>query len=224
MKKSIVIISYLIAVLCILFVFADMALCWQYASEFKKPFSMCAGDITKQENVVAFNQGALPYGVLWAAINPMYYTQIPYRIYLALFVSVMFFVYMKLYKPEDYDILVYWSITNIVYALMHWHQNITIVAMFPLAIYLYKKLDYKLFKRFILGSFVMLIVVLQKLPIGWGNDAHWYCAKYCSYPINFNVNNVLILPITSPAHCLSYGILVIWFIIPLLLFMKNRKV
>lgn len=213
-KKSLVIITFVISIILILTIFSDYALCYQYQV---KNNVDCPGD-KSIENANFLNTYEVPYGSLWMVFNPMRWTQFPYRIILAILVTISFILQM-IFLKEHYDIILLWNCSNIIWALMHWHQNLSVIMFAPFAVAFYIWPNWSRLKRFLMGSLMTCLLVFQKLPIGWNNDMHWWCAKYCSLPIGYPLN---ILPVLDPPHALAYTIVALWTIVPILMFFKAK--
>ncbi len=109
-----------------------------------------------------------PYSPIWSLLNPFYTTQMPYRIYLAAFELIalagMIYAVRNWNLPQPIAYLQ--ASALMVFSILHWHQNITVVAFAWTAWY----------------AWPLALLALQKLPLGWSldlQDKHYDCFTNC---------------------------------------------
>jgi len=109
-----------------------------------------------------------PYGVLWYMLNPYFWTDIPYRIWVTFFLfaseAFMYFGFVRHGRLSKFLFYVGW-LQSLIWMRGSVYQNVTVTALAPL------------------GSIMPFVIIpfmlLQKIPVGWSwnlSDKHWWCA------------------------------------------------
>lgn len=153
----------------------DLSICTQYS--LSHPGVSCPPIKLEGPDVFSYGFSQIPaiaYGALWVFINPLYWTQVPYRLYLVAFMSACFVAQWWLVKKGlmPYKLVVWSQVINAMWGMMHWHQNVTVTSLAPFA--------YLLWPIFFIG-------ILQKFPFLWelvpgeSPELHWLCARYCAH-------------------------------------------
>jgi hypothetical protein len=170
--------------------------------------------------------GRNPYGVLWYWLNPNFWTDIPYRIYVTCFLliteSMMYFLLVRHGKLSKFLFYAGWF-QSLIWMRGSVYQNVTVTTFAPLIS---------------ICPFVIALVLLQKLPIGWSwnfSDAHSWCAFIGNNGfvngdwITFDNGQKLILCPggwlrLNPAYSWfwSYLMIAFWVIVPFLFWLKPR--
>lgn len=158
--------------------------------------------------------GVVPYGQLWTWLNPMWWTQQPYAVYLFIIWAAVTALEYKFATRGLFDVrLVYIQVfaTCIMYSL-HAYQNVTVIMFFPFAA---------------VCPWVTLLLLFQKIPIwvpfNW-ND--WNCAfngtgnGIDGNPCLSNVTHLGLLHVYS----ISYIIVAFCFVLPLIVYVRDRKI
>lgn len=148
----------------------------------------------------------VPYSPVWVLLNPLYTTQLPYQIYLAVFETIalagMLFAVKNWGLPRKVALIQVFGL--ILISLMHWHQNITVSAFAWTAYF----------------AWPLSLLVLQKLPFGWSldlQDAHYKCLSECyTYQNGDTVREGWSnLFVRSPGHTINYVLMIILTLYPL---------
>jgi len=169
---------------------------------------------------VYYNYGGsiMPYGHLWFLLNPWYWTDLLYRLYLlGAIIFPMFLVQLWFVRTGRLNIkwLIYGQLQNIAWFYLHGFQNITVTAFGPLAT-IYPAL--------------ILLDVFQKVPFGWSwnlSDPHWQCAfggitlyfQYKGHPVGVCDPNKFQF---GSAYFVYYVMDFFWFFIPLGVWMLHK--
>jgi hypothetical protein len=156
--------------------------------------------------------GVVPYGVLWVWLNPYYWVQGVYQIYLGLFLGASLAIqYWFVRKGRLPKWLFYTGWIQSAGWLAAGHViNITVTAFAPLA---------AVFPP------LVLLLIFQKLPLGWSwpiqNNAHWQCAFgnlgtwYCqSTAVRLDAATGLFW---------QYVALAVWIILPLVVWVRRVR-
>jgi len=156
-----------------------------------------------------FHNGALPYGYVWNLINPLYWTQLPYRTIVTAIQAPVIALQLWLVKKGKLNKwMVYLNImTTVWYRLMINYQDVSqiefapFVTMFPLAT----------------GAWL-----IQRYPF-WSwipnlNDPHYQCA----------IGNCVAFTVDRFAQTLqpsfaSHITLMMWLILPLIAWYKKKQ-
>jgi len=168
-----------------------------------------------------------PYGILWYWMNTGFWTDFPYRMSMMYFVlaseGLMWLAFVKTKKLNKFLFYAGWF-QSLIWMRGSVFQNITVTTFAPLIS---------------ISPLVILVVLLQKLPLGWSwipwNNAHWWCAFVGNNGfvngdwITFENGQKLIL---CPGGWLrldpsyswfwSYAMIVFWIVMPFLFWLKPR--
>jgi|SRR6267378_1456744 len=175
---------------------SDLALAWDY---------------------IGYNGFVVPYSVLWTWMNPFYWTQIPYRIFLVTCCLLMLKIQHMLYKRGklSFDWMLYSQLQNCIWFMLHWTENITVTLFAPLA---------SIFPPFV------LLEVLQKLPLGWSwdfNDPHVHCAFGNLFNPYTRLDSTVscLAPRLNPEYGTfwTYIALAFWLIVPVWYYYRKNK-
>jgi len=169
-----------------------------------------------------------PYGVLWTWLNPMFWTDVPYRIYTTAFLfaaeAIQWYFFVRTHKMSKFLFYAGWF-QSMIWMRGSVFQNVTVTAFAPLG---------SLFPWLIIP-----FMLLQKIPLGWswnGSDAHWWCAFTGNS--GFTSGDTITFPngqqlISCPGGWLrwnpsyswfwSYAMIMFWLIMPLLFYLKKRN-
>jgi len=153
-------------------------------------------------------RGQNPYGVLWYALNPQFWTDVPYRIWVTgfLFVSeaFMYFGFVRNGRLSKFLFYAGW-LQSLIWMRGTVYQNVTVTALAPLGS--------------IFPWLIIPLMLLQKLPIGWSfpnitANAHWWCA-FTGNTV-FTNGDTITFPngqklISCPGGALRWNIQYAWF-------------
>ena len=163
-----------------------------------------------QGSPIVHSLGVTPYGVLWVWLNPYYWVEGVYQIYLGLFIAASLAVqYLFVHRGRLSKWLFYCGWIQTCLWLNQGHViDVTVTAFAPLA---------SVFPP------LTLLLILQKLPLGWSwnlSDPHWQCAFgnvgtwYCQ------TTAVRLNPATGLFW--QYVALAVWTIVPLVIWYLKR--
>jgi len=115
---------------------------------------------------MVYDNNNVPYGVLWTWMNPYWWTQQPYMLYVFLFELVAFSVQFRLADAGRIPKKLVWI--NMYLAMFmsaaHVQQEVTVSALAPFVA---------------LTPLFLVPIVLEKFPIGWSwppwASANWAC-------------------------------------------------
>ena len=167
-----------------------------------------------------------PYGVLWYWLNYGFWNDFSYRMYIMAFSLIseglMWYFLVRTKRLNKFLFYAGWF-TSVLWMRGSVYQNVTVTTFAPLIS---------------LVPWVVIIVLLQKLPIGWSwnfSDAHTWCAFTGNNGfvngdwITFDNGQKLILcpggwlrlnPVYS--WFWSYMFIAFWVIVPFLFWLKPR--
>jgi len=169
-----------------------------------------------------------PYGVVWYWLNYGFWNDQSYRMYIMFFSliseGVMWYFLVRTKRLNKFLFYAGWF-QSIIWMRGSVFQNVTVTTFAPLIS---------------LCPWVLILVLLQKLPLGWSllpwNNQHWFCAfqGYDGYVdgnyITFANGQRLILcpggwlrwnPVYS--WFWSYMMLIFWVVMPLLFYEKSNQ-
>ncbi len=165
-------------------------------------------------------QGKVPYGVLWTWLNPLYWTDLPYRAIVISELVLMTAVNWLFVRKGRMTRLMFWFglFTSMMWMSTGVYQNVSVTMFGPLSS-VYPPL--------------VLLLVLQKLPVLWSwppwANAHWQCAFNGTQPAS-DLNTGLGLQCTLPSvrwdlsypWVYSYFIVAFWVVWPLSQWLLHR--
>jgi hypothetical protein len=149
---------------------------FKWDSRFEKGFAvglaflMVFVAITQSVDVgvaVLFRDGEVPYGILWAMLNPVAgLSSWVYKSYLLLIQVPILLLEWKLVKMKRLSKVMFYMnwMTTILWEYSTQYENITVTMFAPFAS---------------INPLFTLLLVFQKLPLGWSwnfSDPHWACA------------------------------------------------
>lgn len=169
----------------------------------------CSGTLCGSDSSLAldYKNGAVPYGILWAWLNPLYWTQQPYMVLVTAITGGMFAVQYKLVKMGR---LSKWLV------MMNFFT-----CLFSNATHVYQESTKYMFGPLITINPIFAVpMILQILPIGWSwnlSDPHWQCGIYgqCISFVNGRLDIVR-------SDFITHIALVFWIVAPLMIWYRNK--
>lgn len=166
------------------------------------------------DKAVAWSWPNNPYSPVWFWLNPNANTDLPYRLYLAAFEAIAFgaMIQMVRWKPKSglwtplpFKVAFVNILVVMIFVMIHWQENITVVAFAWVAYWLWP----------------WFFTILQKAPIGWSwnfQDAHVDCLRTCYF---LDGNKIAVSLIDSFVfrdvfHYFVYALVVFAFVYPIL--------
>jgi hypothetical protein len=169
-----------------------------------------------------------PYGVLWFWLNPNFWSDVPYRIYVTEFLfaseAFMYFGFVRRGRLNKFLFYAGWF-QSVIWMRGTVYQNVTVTALAPLGS--------------IMPWVIIPFMLLQKLPLGWSwipwANKHWACAFVGN--AGYTSGDTIVFPngqtlISCPGGWLrwnpmyswfwSYCMIVFWIVMPLLFWEKSK--
>jgi hypothetical protein len=156
-----------------------------------------------------FHNGALPYGIVWNLINPLYWTQLPYKIIVdAIQFPVIALQLWLVKKGKLNKWMVYLNIaTTVWYRLMINYQDVSNIEFMPFAT---------------MTPLVALSFLIQRYPfwtlIPKWSDPHFQCV--IGNCVRFSVDR---WAQTLQPSFASHITLALWFVLPLIAWYKKKQ-
>jgi len=148
-----------------------------------------------------------PYSPVWFLLNPLRDTQLPYRAYLTAFtaISLAGMLVAHQFWVLPFGIARLQVSAQLALSLLHWHENLTVVAFAWTAWY----------------ARPLAALALQKLPVGWSwnlKDAHYQCLNTCFTNTNGThpTNGIFDVWTRGIGHVTVYALLLIVVFVPVL--------
>jgi hypothetical protein len=185
-----------------------LALAWVFG------FSLVVTALSVVDGALASDvqYGVVPYGLLWVWMNPQFWTQIPYRVYLIAFEIGIFAVQLTLLKLRklSYNWVFFGQVQNVIWAMLHWQENVTVTAFGPLVA---------------LNPLFALVMIFQKIPLPVGSPG-WQCA-FGSWPTRncylADAAGNVYARWQSPLHVATYLMLAFWVVVPTWYWFKAHR-
>jgi hypothetical protein len=169
----------------------------------------CSGTLCGSDSSLAldYKNNSVPYGLLWAWLNPFYFTQQPYMVLVTMITGAMFALQYKLVKMGKISkwLVMANFFTCLFFNSTHVYQESTKAMFGPLVA---------------LSPIFILPMILQILPLGWSwnlSDAHWQCGIYgqCISFVNGRLDIVR-------SDFITHIALVFWIVYPLWIWRRNK--
>jgi hypothetical protein len=165
--------------------------------------------------LIDIQNGVLPYGVLWTWMNPFWWTQQPYMVIVTAIEGVTYLGMWKLVKMGrlSKDLVIMNLFTNVFLNATHVFQEGTVIMMGPLI---------AASSNPIVAVGIVAVMVLQKLPIGWGlpwdlSNPHVQCGIFGQCLVFQNSRLDI-----ARSDFFTHLALIFWVVAPLMLFWKKR--